>query len=126
MTKPFSFDELLLRLRAVKRRAEAPRKAQLQVGDLLLDLAKREVSRNGERISLTRTEYGLLERLMRDAGEVIPREVLISILGPEVESNTLDAFVRLLRSKIDHDCDHGKLIHTVRGVATRFEWSVCR
>jgi len=117
LTKPFSFDELLLRLRAVNRRAVAPCKAQLQVGDLLLDLATREVYRDRERISLTRTEYGLLERLMRDAGEVIPREALISILGPEVGSNTLDAFVRLLRNKIDRDCsDRRKLIHTVRGV----------
>jgi DNA-binding response OmpR family regulator len=117
LTKPFSFDELLLRLRAVNRRAVAPCKAQLQVGDLLLDLATREVYRDRERISLTRTEYGLLERFMRDAGEVIPREALISILGPEVGSNTLDAFVRLLRNKIDRDCsDRRKLIHTVRGV----------
>jgi DNA-binding response OmpR family regulator len=117
MTKPFSFDELLLRLRAVNRRATAPCKARLQVGDLLLDLTTREVYRRGHRIGLTRTEFALLERLMRDAGEVIPRQVLISVLGPEVESNTLDAFVRLLRNKIDRDCsDRHKLIHTVRCV----------
>jgi DNA-binding response OmpR family regulator len=120
MTKPFSFDELLLRLRAVNRRSVAPRRTRLQVGDLHLDLSTREVCRNGRRISLTRTEYGLLERLMRDAGEVVPREILISSLGREVGSNTLDAFVRLLRNKVDGD-DHDrydgrrKLIHTVRG-----------
>jgi len=117
MTKPFSFNELLLRLRAVNRRAAAPRRTQLQVGDLLLDRSTREVCRDGRRISLTRTEYGLLERLMRDAGEVVPREILISSLGREVGSNTLDAFVRLLRNKIDcNDNDRRKLIHTVRGV----------
>jgi len=119
MTKPFSFDELLLRLRAVHRRAVAPSRAQLQVGDLLLDLSTREVCRDGARISLTRTEYGLLERLMRDAGKVVPREILVSFLGREVGSNTLDAFVRLLRNKVDcndSDNDRRKLIHTVRGV----------
>ena len=117
MTKPFSFDELLLRLRAVHRRAVAPSRAQLQVGDLLLDLSTREVCRDGARISLTRTEYGLLERLMRDAGKVVPREILVSYLGREVGSNTLDAFVRLLRNKVDcNDSDRRKLIHTVRGV----------
>jgi len=119
MTKPFSFNELLLRLRAVHRRAVAPSRTQLQVGDLLLDLSTREVCRDGARISLTRTEYGLLERLMRDAGKVVPREVLVSSLGREVGSNTLDAFVRLLRNKVDcndNDNDRRKLIHTVRGV----------
>jgi DNA-binding response OmpR family regulator len=119
MTKPFSFNELLLRLRAVNRSAAGLRITQLNVGDLFLDLRTREVYRDGVRIGLTRTEYGLLERLMRDAGQVVPREVLISSLGRAVESNTLDAFVRLLRNKIDCNDKDGcrrKLIHTVRGV----------
>jgi DNA-binding response OmpR family regulator len=115
MTKPFSFDELLLRLHAVNRRAVAPLGTQLNVADLFLDLRTREVHRGGERVNLTRTEYDLLARLMRDAGEVVPREVLISSLGREVGSNTLDAFVRLLRNKVDCD-ERPKLIHTVRGV----------
>src|SRR6266849_4452798 len=63
MTKPFSFNELLARLRAVKRRARVPQPLQLQVGDLVIDPATREVSRDGARISLTRTEYSLLEQL---------------------------------------------------------------
>jgi DNA-binding response OmpR family regulator len=121
VTKPFSFNELLLRLHAVNRRATAPPRSHFQVGELLLDLCTREVYRDGERISLTRTEYGLLERLMRDAGQVVSREALIATLGREVGSNTLDAFVRLLRNKVgDHDRDNDnnrrKLIHTVRGV----------
>jgi DNA-binding response OmpR family regulator len=117
MTKPFSFEELLLRLRAVNRRAATLRTKQLQVGGLLLDLSTREVWRDGRRMNLTRTEYGLLERLMRHAGEVVPRGILISCLGSEVGSNTLDAFVRLLRNKVDgDDNDRRKLIHTVRGV----------
>jgi DNA-binding response OmpR family regulator len=117
VTKPFSFDELLLRLHAVNRRAVAPRGTQLQVGGLLLDLRTREAYRGGVRISLTRTEYSLLELLMRNAGQVVSREILISSLGRMVESNTLDAFVRLLRNKIGcTDGERQRLIHTVRGV----------
>ena len=115
MTKPFSFSELLLRIRALNRRAVAPARAELQVGDLLLNLSTREVYRDRARVSLTRSEYSLLERLMRDAGQVVPREILIASLGREIGSNTLDAFVRLLRNKIDGD-DAQKLIHTVRGI----------
>ena len=114
MTKPFSFSELLLRLRAVNRRAAAAQRTQLQVGDLLLDLSTREVYRDGTRVSLTRTEYCLLERLVRDAGSVVPREMLIASLGRDIGNNTLDAFVRLLRNKIDSE-ERQKLIHTVRG-----------
>lgn len=114
MTKPFSFDELLLRLQAVRRAAAAPRTTQLQMGDLFLDTSTREVNRDGKRISLTRTEYQLLERLMLHAGEVVPRQMLIAASGREMGSNSLDVFMRLLRHKID--CDHRqKLIHTVRG-----------
>jgi DNA-binding response OmpR family regulator len=115
MTKPFSFNELLLRLRAVNRRAILPQLTQLRTGNLLLDLSEREVYLNGARITLTRTEYRLLERLMRDAGEVVPREDLIASLGREVGNNTLEAFVRLLRNKVETE-EHHKLIHTVRGV----------
>ena len=115
MTKPFSFAELLLRLRAVRRAAAAPRKTQLQIGDLFLDISTRKANRDGKRIDLTRTEYQLLERLMLHAGEVVSREMLIAASGREMGSNSLDAFMRLLRHKID--CDHRqKLIHTVRGV----------
>src|SRR5690348_13447455 len=64
LTKPFSFDELVARLRAIKRRAAVPQPAKLQVADLVLDPATREVQRDGHPISLTRTEYGLLEQLV--------------------------------------------------------------
>jgi DNA-binding response OmpR family regulator len=114
MIKPFSFNELLVRLRAVYRRGDAG-KTTLRIDDLLMDLSTREVHRGGRRISLSRTEYALLERLMRDAGEVIDRETLIASLGRDVAGNTLEAFVRLLRNKIDCDARE-KLIHTVRGV----------
>ncbi len=112
--KPFSFSELLLRLRSVYRRGDAG-KTRLRVDDLLLDLSTREVHRGGRRISLSRTEYALLERLMREADEVVPRENLIASLGRDVAGNTLEAFVRLLRNKIDSE-GHTRLIHTVRGV----------
>ena len=118
LTKPFSFNELLARLRAVKRRALIPQSTTLQVDDLTLDPATREVSRGGVRLALTRTEYGLLERLMDRAGKVVPRRQLIeSVWGfdREIEDNTLDVFVRLLRSKVDGN-GRKKLIHTMRGV----------
>jgi DNA-binding response OmpR family regulator len=118
LTKPFSFDELLARLRAVKRRALVAQDINLRVADLVLDPASREVSRGDERIALTRTEYNLLERLMYRAGRVVSRRSLIeSVWGFErdIEENTLDVFMRLLRNKIDPPGRH-KLIHTVRGV----------
>src|SRR5580693_10628195 len=118
MTKPFSFNELLLRLRAVKRRASASQPSTFQVADLWLDPISHQVSRAGQAISLTRTEYSLLERLMSNAGRVVPRDMLIlSVWGrkAEVEGNTLDVFMRLLRNKIDNS-GRERLIHTVRGV----------
>lgn len=118
LTKPFSFDELVARLRAIKRRAKVPQPTILQVADLVLNPATREVRRNGAMIFLTRTEYGLLENLMDRAGKVVPRQFLIeSVWGfdREIEENTLDAFVRLLRNKVDGNGKE-KLIHTVRGV----------
>lgn len=118
LTKPFSFSELLARLRAVQRRATSRSHNRLQVGDLILEPESREVSRAGVSISLTRTEYSLLERLMYRAGKVVPRRALIeSVWGfhREIEENTLDAFVRLLRQKVDRE-GMPKLIVTVRGV----------
>ena len=118
LTKPFAFDVLLARLRALARRGPVLQPTRLSVGDLTLDPATREVVRNRKRISLTKTEFGLLEFLMRHVGQVIPRNVLIeAVWGFEndIESNTLDAFIRLLRRKIDEP-GLTKLIHTVRGV----------
>jgi DNA-binding response OmpR family regulator len=118
MTKPFSFQELLARLRAIKRRKFTPQATVLQVGDLSLNSATREVWRGGKLVTLTRTEYGLLEHLMDRAGKVVPRERLIeSVWGYDrnIEDNTLDAFMRLLRNKVDGG-GRAKLIHTIRGV----------
>jgi len=118
LTKPFAFEELLARLRAVKRRAPVPQLPKLRVGNLSLDPATRQVSRAGIAVLLTRTEYNLLERLMDRAGKVVSRRSLIEAVWGferEIEENTLDAFVRLLRAKIDIE-GQSKLIHTVRGV----------
>jgi len=118
LTKPFTFNELVARLRALQRRSTSRTQNRLQVGDLILDPESREVSRAGVPILLTRTEYSLLERLMYRSGKVVPRNTLIeSVWGfdREIEENTLDAFVRLLRHKIDRE-DSPKLIVTVRGV----------
>lgn len=118
MTKPFSFEELVARLRAVKRRALVAQEVNLRVADLVLDPASREVLRGESRITLTRTEYNLLERLMYRAGKVVPRRALIEAVwgfDREIEENTLDAFMHLLRNKIDSP-GRTKLIHTVRGV----------
>ncbi len=117
MTKPFSFEEFLARLRSVSRRAPSPRPTVLQVGDLVLNPATHEVRRGNEEISLSRTEFRLLEFLMRRAGRVVPRNTIVLSVwdsGDDVEENTLDAFISLLRNKIDRD-RKVKLIQTVRG-----------
>jgi DNA-binding response OmpR family regulator len=118
LTKPFSFEELLARLRAVKRRALVAQDPHLRIGDLILDPASREVQRGETRLTLTKTEYNLLERLMYRPGKVVSRRSLIeSVWGfdREIEENTLDAFMHLLRNKIDLP-GRPRLIHTVRGV----------
>jgi DNA-binding response OmpR family regulator len=118
LTKPFSFKVLVARLRALARRKSVEPLQQLRVADLLLDPGTRQVKRAGSSVSLTRTEFLLLDALMRNAGRVITRSRLIeSVWGYErdVEDNTLDVYIRLLRSKIDSP-DSRSLIHTVRGV----------
>lgn len=118
LTKPFSFDELMARLRALARRQGAGRSPVMHVGDLSLDPSTREVRRGARRVELTRREFQLLELLMRRSGTVLPRETMIeSVWGHEVdiETNTLDVFVSSLRRKIHGDAD-SLLIHTVRGV----------
>jgi len=117
MTKPFSFEEFLARLRSVSRRGSAPRPTVLQVGDLVLNPATHEVMRGGEEISLSRTEFRLLEFLMRRSGRVVARNTIVHSVWDsheDVEENTLDAFISLLRNKVDRD-HKVKLIHTVRG-----------
>jgi DNA-binding response OmpR family regulator len=118
LTKPFSFAVLLARIRALGRRGPAVHEVRLQVADLILDSGVHAVTRAGAQVPLTRTEFSLLECLMRHAGRVVTRQVLVDRVwsgGREVESNTLDAFVKSLRQKLDQG-GRSRLIHTVRGV----------
>jgi two-component system, OmpR family, response regulator MprA len=118
LTKPFSFSEFLARLRALGRRSgETGAAPRLVIGDLILDLSTRQVFRGKHEVRLTATEYQLLEFLMRRRGGVASRRAIVEGvwgLDAEVEENTLDAFVRLLRAKIDQGHKQ-KLIHTARG-----------
>jgi DNA-binding response OmpR family regulator len=118
LTKPFSFEVLLARLRAVSRRGPVVHTVPMQIADLEIDPASCEARRRSERLGLTRTEYRLLEFLMRRAGGVVSRDALIAgVWGHdrEIEDNTLDVFVRLLRQKVDR-AGWPRLIHTVRGI----------
>jgi DNA-binding response OmpR family regulator len=117
LTKPFSFEVLLARLRAVSRRGVIPQPVRLQLEDLTLDPATRRVTRGPDDLTLTPREFSLLELLLRNAGRVVRRETILeSVWGfdCDVNENTLEAFVRLLRLKVD--TREPKLIHTVRGV----------
>ena len=118
LTKPFSFRVLLARLRALERRKQVDPRTLLQVSDLTLDAATHRVERGGASVPLTRTEFAILDLLIKNAGKVLTRERLIeSVWGYdcEIESNTLDVFMRQLRLKVEPPGSR-KLIHTVRGV----------
>jgi DNA-binding response OmpR family regulator len=118
LIKPFAFEVLLARLRALVRRASATQLPVLRVLDLTVDAAAHQVSRGSDTIKLSSTEFNLLRFLMHRAGQIVPRRTLIeAVWGYEstIESNTLDAFIHLLRAKIDA-APRQKLIHTVRGV----------
>ncbi|HEY3743209.1 MAG TPA: response regulator transcription factor [Bryobacteraceae bacterium] len=117
LTKPFSFDVLLARIR-VRTRAAHPSGQRLRYADLTLDLEKREAWRAKRQIALTRTEFSILECLMRAAGRVVPRDSLIEEVWGErdVTYNNLEVFIRFLRAKIDGDAPAAKLIQTERGV----------
>jgi DNA-binding response OmpR family regulator len=118
LTKPFSFKILQARLRALSRRKNVEPRTQLQVSDLVLDPATREVKRAGAVLSLTKTEFVMLETFMRNAGRVITRTRMIEAVwghDRDIENNTVDVFIRQMRTKIDLPGSH-KLIHTIRGV----------
>jgi DNA-binding response OmpR family regulator len=118
LTKPFSFKILLARLRALSRRRIVNPETALKAGDLMLNPSTRQVERAGEPIPLTKTEFALLETLLRHAGRVMTRPRMIETVWGnerEIESNTLDVFIRQLRTKVDPSGSR-KLIHTVRGI----------
>ena len=118
LTKPFAFAELLARIEALlRRRSSAPQVTRLKVEDLELDLLARRVTRAGREIELTARELKLLEFLMRRAGQVVTRTMLLEgvwDLHFDPQSNLIDVHISRLRQAIDRGSDH-PLIHTVRG-----------
>jgi two-component system copper resistance phosphate regulon response regulator CusR len=115
--KPFSFAELLARVRALLRRGQ-PMPERLQVGDLVLDAIRRKVTRGGEPIELAPKEFSILEYLMRNQGQSLSRTMIVEHVWDmdyDGLTNIVDVYIRHLRSKID-DRWPQKLIHTVRGV----------
>ncbi len=119
LTKPFAFPELLARVNALIRRATgAPPQTQLAVGDLTLDLMTRRAARAGREIELRSREFALLEYLMRNAGRVVSKTMILSHVWDyafDPRTNVVDVLVFRLREKIDKGFPT-KLIHTVRGM----------
>ena len=121
LTKPFSFDELLARVRALLRRGPSERPPVLTVGDLVLDPATRRVSRGGKEIDLTPKEFGLLDLFLRHPGEALSRTRILEHVWDfayDGDSNVVDVYVRYLREKVDRPFGR-RSIETVRGVGYR-------
>ena len=120
LTKPFAIRELLARLRAVVRRSLPDTAAEVTIGDVVIDFDAMAVSRAGERIPLTATEFAILKPLARHRGEVVPREVLEAAIRQEGSahvSNVVDVIILRLRRKLGRD-----LITTRRGQGFLIEW----
>ena len=123
LAKPFSFDVLLARIRALLRRPNEKLEEILQVGDLKLDPSSKKVTRASQEISLTAKEYSVLEYLMRNKGKVLSKEQIISHVwdfDADVLPNNVELFIMFLRRKIDKPFK-SKLIHTVSGFGYKLE-----
>jgi len=124
LVKPFAMEELLARVDALLRRGRAINEVkQLQVGDLSLDLMRREATRDGKMIELTAKEFALLEYLMRHPGQVLTRTQIIDHVwqyDSEALSNVVDIYVHYLRDKIDRGFAH-PMLKTMRGVGYKIE-----
>jgi heavy metal response regulator len=117
LTKPFAFEELLARVRALLRRGAQTQSTTLTLADLSLDPVTRQVTRAGKKIDLTAKEFALLEFFLRSPGRVLSRAVIAQhVWGVDFDTftNVIDVYVKYLRKKIDTDFEP-KLIHTVRG-----------
>jgi DNA-binding response OmpR family regulator len=117
LTKPFSFEELLARMRALLRRNTEVKTSVLKIEDLIIDLATHEVKRKGKDILLSAKEYALLEYMAINRNKVLSRTALTEHLYDQnfdLDSNVIDVFINRIRNKIDRGYDI-KLIHTVRG-----------
>jgi heavy metal response regulator len=118
LTKPFAFEELLARVRALLRRGAPTATSLLTLADLQVDLTSRQVTRAGKRIELTAKEFALLEFFIRHPGRVLSRTLIAQhVWGVDFDTftNVIDVYVNYLRKKIDMDFEP-KLLHTVRGV----------
>jgi two-component system, OmpR family, response regulator len=119
LTKPFAFTELLARVHALIRRSAASSvSSEIIAGDLSIDLLSREVFRDGEKIELQPREFALLEYLMRNAGRVVSKTMILERVWDynfDPQTNVVDVLVCRLRNKIDRNFEK-KLIHTIRGV----------
>lgn len=114
LTKPFEVDELLARLRALERRTGSGLSAEIQLGDVSINLASHQVTRGGEAVNLSRREFALLRALAERPGQILSREQLEDKLyswGEEVSSNTVDVHIHNLRKKL-----YPQFIQTIRGV----------
>ncbi|MCD5970161.1 heavy metal response regulator transcription factor [Pseudomonas quasicaspiana] len=123
LVKPFSYAELLARVRTLLRRGPPREVEQFQIADLHLDLLKRKVTRNGERLNLTNKEFALLHLLLSREGEVLSRALIASHVWQmnfDSDTNVVDVAIRRLRAKVD-DPYQAKLIHTVRGIGYLLE-----
>src|SRR5690606_25480739 len=126
LVKPFAFSELMARLEALLRRSTAASgtaETVLEVGDLRMDLLRREVHRGEKKIDLQPREFQLLEFLMRRAGQVVTRTMLLEGVWDyhfDPQTNVIDVHVSRLRSKIDRDFST-PMLHTVRGVGYRLD-----
>jgi DNA-binding response OmpR family regulator len=115
LTKPFALDVLLARIRALSRRLPVSAPSNLVFQDMILDANTHSLHRNGRASSLTRTEFALMDLLMRRAGSIVTHDALIEAgwgLGAEVNEGTLYVFIRMLRAKIGET----QLLHTIRSV----------
>ncbi|MEO8053934.1 MAG: response regulator transcription factor [Acidobacteriota bacterium] len=119
LVKPFAFSELLARVRALVRRGRGDQLLRLSVGDLVIDVPARGVTRGGRTVDLTKREFELLEYLVRHKGVLVSREMLARDVWGEIErstplDNVIDVHIARLRKRVDQDGP--RLIHTVRGV----------
>jgi len=117
LTKPFSFEELLARIRVLLRKDQTATPTKLKVDDLVLDLITHKVSRAGKEIPLTNKEYALLEYLMRNTGSIVTRTMIsehVWDINFDTFTNVIDVYLNYLRNKIDKGYKK-KLIHTIRG-----------
>ncbi len=123
LVKPFSYAELLARVRTLLRRGPPREVEQFQVADLHLDLLRRKVTRNGERLTLTNKEFALLHLLLSREGEVLSRTLIASHVWQmnfDSDTNVVDVAIRRLRAKV-YDPFQLKLIHTLRGMGYMLE-----